>query len=167
MDLASEKELDKALHEALETNEAFRTWFVGNLFHGESFDKLVLCRSDHPWTKFRVILPDTETGALNGVDREGETDVLAVFQNSSGKRLGVHIENKLATGSFTPYQPDLYAARADHWIGNESYGCYDLWETMLLAPESFMVRNETEAKKFTSRMTHEQVSEFIPEFGTT
>lgn len=91
--------------------------------------------------------------------------MLAVFEAPSGRRLGVHIENKIATGRFTQYQPEMYAARGEFWIGKQDYGCYDHWETVLLAPMAFIKRNETEARKFMSRITHEDVALHIPEFS--
>lgn len=119
-----------------------------------------------PAGKVRIILPNEATGALEPIDREGETDVLAVFENPSGRRLGVHIENKLASGAFMPNQPEVCAARAAHWIGNEKYGAYHAWETVLLAPTSFLERTEAVARKFMSRTAHEQVALHVPLFAS-
>jgi len=112
----------------------------------------------------RLILPNESTGALESIDREGETDVLAVFENSSGSRLGVHIEHKLASGVLTPYQPEVCAARAERWAGIKKYGDYHQWEAVLLAPSSFIARNTEGARKFTTRILHEQIAAFIPPF---
>lgn len=162
--MTSEKDLDRALHRALETDRSLREWFLAQLRHGQGYWNLVFCRSDHPWGKVRLILPNKSTGALEAVDREGETDVLAVFENSSRSRLGVHIENKLASGVFTPYQPEVCAARAERWVGIKKYGDYHQWETVLLAPSSFITRNTEGARKFTTRILHEQIAAFIPAF---
>lgn len=162
----SEKQLDQALHQALETRAEFRAWFLDHLRYGKDYPNLVRCRSDHPWGKVRLILPNRQTGALEPVDKEGETDVLAIFESITGKRLGVHIENKLASGSFTSYQAEMYAARAEHWVGRPKYASYHMWETVLLAPASFVLRNQTEARKFMSVIYHEQIARFISEFGT-
>ena len=163
--MSKEKSLDRALHAALESDEVFRPWFLGQLARGAGYSRLVFCRSNHPWGKVRLILPNPGTGALEVVDKEGETDVLAVFENLSGGRIGIHIENKLANGSFTPYQPELYAARAEGWVGQEKHGFYQQWETVLVAPSAFIERNVVDARKFTSRITHEQVARLIPAFA--
>jgi hypothetical protein len=160
----SEKDLDRALHEALETNARFREWFVAQLRFGRGYTKLVLCRSNHPWGKVRLILPNKQTGALEPVDREGETDVLAVFEHPSGDRLGVHVENKLSSGVFTLYQPEVCAARAERWIGLKEYGAYHRWETVLLAPNAFIDRNGTESRKFISCVPHESVAAHLSVF---
>lgn len=163
--MPSEKELDRSLHSALESREPFRAWFLGQLRFGQGYIKLVFCRSNHPWGKVCLILPNEQSGALEPVDREGETDVLAVFENSSGARLGVHIENKLGSGVFTPNQPEVCAARAEFWVGKEQYGAYHSWETVLLAPNSFITRNAAAARKFITRIPHEHVATHLPEFG--
>ena len=165
--MPSEKELDKVLHEALAERAEFRSWFVSRLTRARSHTRLVMCRSNHPWTKVRLILPNQETGALEATEREGETDVLAVFEDASGHRVGVHIENKRSSGSFTLHQPEVYAARAEHWVGSADYGGYQEWETVLLAPEVFIARNEAAARKFTTRITYEQIATRLPQFGVS
>lgn len=163
--MPSEKELDQALHAELDANEAFRSWLLNELGVGTTFSRLPFCRSNHPWGKVRLILPNAITGALEPVDREGETDVLAVFENEAGERLGVHIENKRASGTFTPFQAEVLAARAERWIGDARYGAYHSWKTVLLAPSSFISANEMVARKFMHRLTHEQIANFVPLFS--
>lgn len=150
--MALEKELTHKLHNALETDEAFRNWFVAKLHHGHGFSRLTLCRGNNPWGTVRMILPNSQTGALEAVSREGETDILAVFEDPSGARLGVHIEVKRASGKFTPYQPEGYAARAESWANTEKYGGYQRWETVLIAPKSFIDANADNSHKFTTRI---------------
>ena len=110
--MLNEKTLDPELEEALKNDAAFRQWFLGKTKKGAKYPEYVWSRSDHPWGKVKLLLPNEQTGALEMIAREGETDVLAVFENQT-KRLGIHIENKLASGHFTPYQPEVCAARAD------------------------------------------------------
>jgi len=121
-------------------------------------------RSDYPWGKVKLLLPNSRTGALEMVAREGETDVLVVFESQAKRRLGVHIENKLASGSFTTFQPEVCAARADFWVRNADYGNYDDWETVLLAPTSCYQRHIAESRKFTTFVAHEDVSAHVPAF---
>lgn len=94
--MATEKQLDQALEHALKNDEAFANWFLGRTKLGSDFPNYVWSRSDYA-------LPNRETGALEAVQREGETDVLAVFEGPGSRRLGLHIENKMAKGPFTPY----------------------------------------------------------------
>ena len=101
--MPSEKDLDKALHVALENSEEFRTWFLRQLSLAAGHNVLLSCRSNHPWGKVRLILPNPSTGSLEAVDREGETDVLAVFEDPKGHRHAVHVENKLESGTFTEH----------------------------------------------------------------
>lgn len=61
--MPSEKQLDQALHAALKDDESFRAWFLQRLQHGKDYSSLVLCRSDHPWGKVRLILPNEQSGA--------------------------------------------------------------------------------------------------------
>ncbi|MGH2508821.1 MAG: hypothetical protein ACRDHZ_15650 [Ktedonobacteraceae bacterium] len=162
--MPSEKDLDEALHNGLKENRAFRQWFVQQLQHGHGHDRLVFSRSDNPWGRLPVILPNDVTGALEASTRDSETDVLAVFEDAAGDRLGVHIEDKLGPGVFTKYQPEQYAFRAEAWIGSEAHGSYSHWETVLVAPNSFIEANAQDAQKFTTRITHEDVGKFLPEF---
>ena len=76
-------------------------------------------------------------------------------------------ENKLASGHFTEYQADVYAARARYWVHKPLYGNYDDWDTLLLAPASFCERYAVEAKKFGSFVSHEEVARFVPLFGVS
>ena len=163
--MPSEKELDLAFDQAIQSNPEFLSWFLESIGLGEEEQKLIFLRSNHPWCKFRVVLPNPETGALEAFEREGETDILAVFESASARKVGVHIENKIESGSFTPEQPELYAARAEHWVGAESYGSYDTWVTVLVAPASFMAKFSDQCRKFTFQLCHEDIAVYVSEFG--
>ncbi|WP_180130576.1 hypothetical protein [Rhodoferax sp. BLA1] len=162
--MTTEKQLDQLLEAHLRDDESFRFWFLSKTQKGSSYTRLVLLRSNHPWGKVRTILPNQNTGALEAVVREAETDVLAVLENPGGRRLALHIENKLAGGKFTRYQPEMYAARAEAWRKNEQYENYDDWETVLIAPRSFLARNGDDARKFMSFIAHEDIAAHVPEF---
>ena len=160
--MPTEKELDRALHASLEHDQAFRAWFVRQLSKGLNYPDFVSCRSDHPWGKVRAILADPTSGALRAQAMESETDVLLILTNSEGAHLGVHIENKKLGGSFTDNQPELYAARAEAWRGSEHHGSYDEWETVLIAPAAFISAYPVDARKFITRVTHEQLADRLP-----
>jgi len=160
-----EKDLDSLLDGEIRANASFRAWFLSKTKYGRDFRSCVYSNAKNPWCAVRLLLPNAETGALEMVTRQGETDVLVVFEDDTKKRLGVHIENKLAAGSFTAYQPEVCAARAEHWVKPPDYGNYDVWETILVAPERFRERNQQQARKYMTYISHEDISLWIPEFG--
>jgi len=162
--MRTEKDLDRALEAALENDLAFGAWFLRQTRFQAVNARRVWSRSDNPWCRVTLPLANNQTGDIELVAREGETDVLVVFETQDGRRLGVHVENKLATGSFTPFQPEVYAARAQTWKRNPNYGNYDEWETVLLAPLAFYRRYTSEARKFGAFIAHESVAAYLPDF---
>ncbi|MEO5925946.1 MAG: hypothetical protein ABIR70_19155 [Bryobacteraceae bacterium] len=165
--MPTEKELDKALETALKSNELFREWFISRTkFKGDNPEYL-WSRSDSPWTTVQLALPSDKTGEFEIMKRQGETDVLFVFQFPAEpmRRCGLHIENKLASGRFTKYQPQLYAARAKQWANNPKYGNYNEWDTVLVAPQSFLDGHYTLAKPFGAFVSHEEIAHYITNFG--
>ena len=163
--MPNEKVLDQLLEAAFKSDAEFIRWFLGKTKLGFNYPNYVWSRSDYPWGKVKLVLPNKETGALEMVTREGETDVLAVFESQAKRRLGLHIENKLGSGNFTLYQPEVCAARADLWARNANYGNYDEWETVLVALKAFYERNIAEARKLTTFIAHEEIAAYIPAFG--
>ena len=165
--MKNEKQLDAALVSSLQTNTEFRNWFLSQTKTESSFKELVLLRADYPWGKFRAILPNPIPGAIEVVVKEAETDILLVVERVDGKRIGFHIENKLALGSFTPHQPEMYAVRAEAWRKNSDYGNYDEWETVLIAPQAFFEKFKSDARKFISFISHEELAKKISVFAGT
>jgi hypothetical protein len=166
--MPTEKELDQALEVALRDDEAFRKWFVSKTkFRGEN-PQHRWSRSNHPWCEVDVCLPNLQTGEGEIVRRQGETDVLFVFvfEAEPERRLALHIENKLASGRFTEFQPEVYDARAEHWKGEPKYGDYNEWDTVLLAPLDFQRRHAAIAQKFGTFIAHEEVAEYVPSFSS-
>lgn len=92
--MASEKVLDRAFEAAVSSDKRFRHWFLSRTKLGDGYPRLVLSRSNHPWGKVSLLLPNVQTGAIEAVEREGETDILLVFEGASTERLGLHVENK-------------------------------------------------------------------------
>lgn len=162
--MPTEKLLDKEIERAIKYDATFCRWFLSRTKRGANYSRWLWSRSDHPWGKTRLLLPNAKTGALEMVARDGETDILVVFEGKGTQRLGVHIENKLAAGTFEKFQPEGYAARAAAWIGNAKYGDYQEWETVLLAPNSFYNKHLADARKFTTFIAHEDVALHSPAF---
>ena len=123
------------------------------------------CRADHPWGAHPFPISDPATGEITITTRQSETDVLLVVSDADQRLLGLHIENKVGAGKFTDLQPEMYAHRAAHWVGNLHYGGYVDFETILLAPEAFRRRNVGQAELFGCFISHEDVSQFISLFG--
>ena len=91
--------------------------------------------------------------------------MLAVFETPDGRRLALHVENKMAGGSFTPYQPELYQARKAQWKDRDHLGRYTEATTVLVAPTSFYQKFRERAALFDSYVSHEAIAEFISDFG--
>ena len=165
--MPKEKILDQALESALIQDVSFRQWFIDKTRFKGTISTCLWSRSNNPWCKVSLYLPNPHTGKDELVKRDGETDILFVFQAAeSGRRLALHIENKLASGRFTSYQPEVYEARAKWWVRNTDYGDYHEWETVLVAPSSFLKRNAAEAKKFGASIAHEDIAAHLPIFSS-
>jgi len=154
MERFTEKDLDKAIEAKFRKSGEFVTWFLSRTKFANRAANLVHLRSNHPWYQ-------SETTGV-----QSETDILVVFEDAGGSnRFAIHIENKLSSGSFTENQPDLYRERAAEWVGREKYGNYDDFEVVLIAPRAFYERNGDQCRIFDRYVAHEDIAEFIPEFG--
>ncbi|WP_153066737.1 hypothetical protein [Xanthomonas arboricola] len=162
--MATEKELDRVLAVELENNANFLEWVVSHTKFANCGATFSSCRVDHPWGSHPFPSVDSTTGESIKTMRQSETDVLLVVSDQSGRLFGLHIENKVGTGKFTNLQPEMYAHRAAHWIGNPRYGGYTDFETVLLAPEVFRQRNTDQAALFDRFISHEAVGHYIPLF---
>jgi hypothetical protein len=162
--MATEKELDLALAAELEFNSAFLQWFVTQTKFADCGAVFRSCRANHPWGSHPFPSTDAATGERASTLRQSETDVLLIVSDRNGQLLGLHIENKVGAGKFTELQPEMYAHRAAHWIGNPRYGGYADYETVLLAPEVFQRRNKAQAALFGCFVSYEEVGQFIPLF---
>lgn len=160
----TEKQLDHALNCAFTELPEFTHWFLSKTKFFDEDAKYIWSRADHPWGKVKLEVLNSEAGSTESIEREGETDVLVVFETSSKRRIALHIENKLGSGCFTRLQPEVYAARAEPWKGDQKYQSYEDYETVLVAPQSFYERNSKEAEKFGRFISHEELARFIPEF---
>jgi len=154
MEKYTEKQLDKAIEEKFKKLDEFSAWFLGQTKFANRPSKLVFSTSGNPWYKSKL------TG------KESETDILVVFEEiKTSRRFAIHIENKLSNGRFEPLQPRQYHERAKAWIGNKKYSNYLDYEVVLVAPRTFYDRNKEEAGIFGRYVSHEDIAQFIPEFG--
>jgi hypothetical protein len=159
----TEKELDEALAAALQSRHEVARWlFDQTRFAGKVFTE-VHCRHDNPWSSVYLTEHDARTGEEVTVKYECETDVLAVFTTPEG-RFGLHIENKVARGCFTPKQPELYQARLGQWKGRDKLLAYQEATSVLIAPQEFLDRCAKQVGLFETIIAHEELAYHIPEF---
>jgi hypothetical protein len=161
----TEARLDEALGKALRHEPRIAAWFLGLTQFANEVALCDFCRWDNPWSRVRPEVADPVMGEPRHLIKECETDVLAVFATGDGRRLALHIENKLLYGSFTPNQPELYQARKSQWKGRKKLGNYTDATTVLIAPRAFFERLKDRAAIFDSFISHEDIAEYVPEFG--
>jgi hypothetical protein len=161
----TEKALDKALADALFERPDFGVWFLSRTkFRGEQ-SRCVFCRSNNPWGTVRLERPNLIRGELETLAKQCETDVLCVFETEDGRRLALHIENKLAEGIFTPLQPELYRERLGQWENRPKVGRYSDATSVLVAPKAFYEKFRTAADTFEAYVSHEDIAVHIPVFA--
>jgi len=165
MSKCEEKQLDALLNEKLESSSLFLTWFLSKTKFNNQRYYYYWSRADHPWGTIPITYFYDGSGSKVTENRQSETDVLLVVESDSGRRAALHIENKLANGHFTELQPEMYHQRAAHWLLNEKYKNYSDFQTVLIAPLQFYDRNRKHAKLFDVYISHEEISQYIPEFG--
>lgn len=162
--LSTEAALNKVISRALQEDQQFALWlFMQTRFATED----ALCvevRANNPWGRVKIRVPIGEDGAIREIVRDAETDVLAVFRTKDGRRLALHIENKLQGGSFTPYQPETYRERLGQWRGRRRLGMYVDATSVLIAPQVFFDKNKDGAKFFEAYISHEALAEHLPAF---
>jgi hypothetical protein len=161
----SEKILDKALDKAFQTNPRFAEWFLAWTVYATRRACPIWSRSDHPWGSLSVVTNNPATGVDERKIVESETDVLVVFESADCNRFALHIENKLANGQFRPSQPEYYKLRAQKWLNNPKYGNYSEFQTVLVAPQSFINKWRPDANKYDTHVTLEDIALYIPEFA--
>ncbi len=163
--MASEKELDGALASAFATDPEFMDWFVSHTKFAGRGAVYCSCRANNPWGTHPFTYTDPVSGNSIATTRQSETDVLLIAVDRDGNRLGIHIEDKLAGGTFTEFQPQMCAHRAAFWLGKEHYGGYTEFDTVLLAPDSFRRHHEVQAEFFGCFVSHEEVARYVPLFA--
>jgi hypothetical protein len=159
-----EKTLDRALEAAFRSDQDFVQWFVQHTKFAAVGATYEWSRCNWVWGKIPHDKTDSATGRTDRVLVECETDVLVVLRTSAGQNVALHIENKLAGGTFEPLQPELYLSRAKHWVGKARYHNYVDWETVLVTPKSFLRRFEAAAAPFSCQVAHEELAKFVPAF---
>jgi len=161
----TEKDFDQAIDDAFKKSKVFSQWFLKKTKFANENASYLWSRSDNPWGRFTITITNSETGIEEEVTRDSETDILVVYENADGNRFALHIENKLANGKFTEYQPESYAFRAEKWKNQEKFGNYNDFETILISPLEFYRRNFDAANVFDRFVSYEEISIILPAFS--
>ncbi|KQW21189.1 hypothetical protein ASC80_13815 [Afipia sp. Root123D2] len=101
--------------------------------------------------------------SVKDTGRQSETDILLVFKDGE-RRVALHIENKFSA-PLVQYQADDYAPRARQMMKNK-WVSYDDFETIIIAPKSYLLGNIAECKKFDRMISYERIGQHIPEYET-
>ena len=160
----SEAVLSRALAAALCRDREFAAWLLARTKFRAELAECVFVRADNPWGEVRLSRQDINAGTPDLTTRQCETDVLAVFLTEAGRRLALHIENKLASSSFTKLQPELYRARPTQWREKQNRGMYNEATSVLVAPLAFYSRNEAAARVFDAYVSHEDLAVHLSAF---
>lgn len=159
--------------EALATHPGFRSWFLKcTRFAAESEarllnDEMSAARSKIAENWWRS---HWRGGcACKGCQGGQETDLLAIFETTSGSRLALHCEIKQPKDSFpkTKDQAANYTARAQCWIDNPPAKVlrHDDADTVLICSESRLGAYAGHTKKFGSVITFEQITRDFTDIG--
>lgn len=160
----TEAQLDAELANALRNRNDFARWFLGRTKFRLELAKCVECRDDNPWSRVRSKLLNPTSGAIEVLTKDRETDVLAIYETNDGRRLALHIENKLGDGFFTPHQPESYQERLGQWRKRKKLGMYEEATSVLVAPRAFYEKHLAAAQLFESYISHEEIGQHIEAF---
>ena len=162
----SEKKLDQAFAKAFIGNIEFQRWVLrGGRFsrYGDDIkllDRELSAARDLPefwWRHCWCLLPDGS---------QSETDVFFVLEAES-IRFAIHFENKPADGKLTMKQASDYRRRAAFMTNDDRWLEHRDFETVLLAPCSFIEQNESESSQFDRSITYEEIASFVPLFSAS
>jgi hypothetical protein len=161
----TEAQLNKTLAEALLAHPEFAGWFLRQTRFASEDARCVEVRANNPWTRVTLRLPIDGGDSHQEVVRDAETDVLAIYETLDGRRIALHVENKLVGGSFTAFQPASYQARLAQWRNQPKLGRYQEATSVLIAPQDFYDRNIEDARVFESFISHETIGVYLPTFA--
>lgn len=149
-----ELSLDHCFKRYLDANVIFQNWIISRTkFKGRRLELVIEKIWHQRWYRDPITKKDSET------------DIFLVFKDQdSGSRIALHIENKLANSTWQAYQAENYKLRGE--ARKSSYNYVD-FQTVLMAPQYFIDAWPAQVAHFDVIITHEALSNFIPEFSTT
>ncbi|MEQ1498661.1 MAG: hypothetical protein ABL914_08350 [Novosphingobium sp.] len=159
----SEAELDHAFAELIELDPVLQRFLLDGGRFGHVADTARLLVDDqrsarkakHWWKHWWCKLPDGSAW---------ETDIFLVFETETG-RFAIHIENKPSDGNLRFEQAAAYRRRATFKANDPSWLNYWDFETILMAPSSFLAENTSAAAQFDRSISYEDIAAFIPLFS--
>jgi hypothetical protein len=163
----TEEQLSSAFADQMKHSPEFCSWVLGwtkfrelssemKLLHEE---QLSLRKRKFWWKDWWCIPPQINKGR--------QIDVFAVFEIVSIKRnVALLIENKRGSGSFTDdKQAQDYRAVAEHMKDKNDYMNFVDYETLIIAPHSFLNLHPQEANHFDEKIPYEAIASQVPLFG--
>jgi hypothetical protein len=160
----AEVELDHAFAETLERAPDFQHWLLASSRFSWMAEGARLLVSEqtsarkarHWWKHWWCELPDGS---------QSETDIFAVFEGANGLRFALHVEDKPCDGVLTLRQAADYRRRAIFMARKERYLSYQDFETILIAPRSFIDAHLDCQAQFDRAIAYEALARHIPLFG--
>ena len=144
--------LDRCFYEALSKSADFRQWLLGKTKFVALNVELVVVE-EKKWHQTWYKDPETK--------KDSETDIMLIFCDVNSMRYALHIENKPDHRTWEPNQVENYEKRARYRMKKWNYIEF---QTVLLAPVSFLERHKAEAAQFDVLLSYEEVGDFVPEF---
>lgn len=161
----SEDQLCLAFAERAKVSDEFVSWILSHTkFHKYAGSAILLHEEQmniRPrkfwWRHWWCHIPELK--------KDRETDIFMVFEIANNqKRFALHIENKKSNGRFLEGQAEAYRVRAQHMANQAEYLNYEAFETILIAPRSFITKYGASCGFFDSIIPYEDVARFVPEF---
>jgi len=160
----SEDELCAAFAEEAKETPLFSEWLIratkfadhatgARLLHEE---QRTIRPRKHWWRHWWCHVPE--------LNKDRETDIFLVYEKADGSRFACHVEAKLGKGRFEVGQAEGYEVRARHMANNPKYLNYSEYETILIAPQSFMNRYAAECSHFGVCISFEDLADRIAVF---
>jgi hypothetical protein len=147
----NELALDHCFWREVKTSSPFQHWLIGKTKFAGRVVRLV---TDEGWHQRWYRDPETK--------KDSETDILLIFVDlENSQRYALHIENKTAHSKWEPDQAKNYRKRAMNRMKPLRYADF---QTVLVAPASFIDKHPTEAAEFDLLLIYEEVGVFVPEF---
>jgi hypothetical protein len=157
----NEDQLCAIFADHIRLNSQFRGWVLSQTkFHHLALEAILLSDEQakrpakawwrHWWT------------TVKENNRQSETDIFLVFEHASC-RFALHIENKF-TAPISENQAADYRIRAEQMKLNKWVPYVD-FETMIIAPKAYLLKNVEQCKKFDRSLSYEEIGEHVEIFA--
>lgn len=156
--------------EGVRSNPAFTVWLLSKTKFRDCAHRARLLYEEQ--VAARTVLPERWWRhwwwRVTPLAKDRETDVFLAFKDDdTGLRFVLHIENKVGA-AFTPGQPESYAQKAA-WVADYETRKQRMphtdWQNVLIAPAAYRSLRAADCDLFDVFISHEEIAEFLPEFG--